>query len=196
MVARVVRGRRADRVRQRSFWMLLTCRFMLGLFEAGNWPCGIRTIRAVLPPEERSFGNSLFQSGTALGAVITPLLVLSCSLGRSGESPDASWRSPAAPTPRCGARDTWQFPFRVIGSLGLVWVVLWFVTVPQAMLNPTDATGAAARRRARSGSRDVFRDRRFWVLVAMVDGDQHHLARLPHVAAAVPPGAARVHARR
>src|ERR1700722_8291617 len=29
-----------------SFAMLLACRFMLGLFEAGNWPCGIRTTRA------------------------------------------------------------------------------------------------------------------------------------------------------
>src|SRR5437899_1213423 len=26
-----------------TFVMLLTCRVFLGLFEAGNWPCGIRT---------------------------------------------------------------------------------------------------------------------------------------------------------
>src|SRR5205085_10935866 len=29
---------------------LFACRFMLGVFEAGNWPCGIRTTRQVLPP--------------------------------------------------------------------------------------------------------------------------------------------------
>jgi ACS family hexuronate transporter-like MFS transporter len=58
------------------FCMLLGCRFALGLFEAGNWPCGIRTTRAILPPAERALGNALFQSGTALGAVITPLTVL------------------------------------------------------------------------------------------------------------------------
>jgi uncharacterized protein (TIGR02266 family) len=55
-----------------GFWMLLTCRFALGLFESGNWPCGIRTTRAVLRHEERSLGNSIFQSGTALGAATYP----------------------------------------------------------------------------------------------------------------------------
>src|SRR5436305_9821350 len=55
-----------------GFWWLLGCRVALGLFEAGNWPCGIRTTQAGLRPEERSFGNSLFQCGTAVGAVVIP----------------------------------------------------------------------------------------------------------------------------
>ena len=59
-----------------GYWMLLGCRFALGFFESGNWPCGIRATRAVLPPEERPLGNSIFQSGTAFGAVVTPLIVL------------------------------------------------------------------------------------------------------------------------
>ncbi|VTR93715.1 membrane protein : Major facilitator superfamily MFS_1 OS=Chthoniobacter flavus Ellin428 GN=CfE428DRAFT_2805 PE=4 SV=1: MFS_1 [Gemmata massiliana] len=134
-----------------SFGVLLTCRFALGLFEAGNWPCGIRTTRAVLQPAERSFGNSLFQSGTALGAVITPLMVL--ALLRQAEV--------------TGATDSWRLPFRVIGCLGLVWVALWFVTVPQWMLQPSDAVGAPAHQGA-TRFVDVFRDRRFWALVAMV----------------------------
>ncbi len=135
-----------------SFWMLLTCRFALGLFEAGNWPCGIRTTRAVLRPDERSFGNSLFQSGTALGAVITPMLVLVIL-----QWADAN-----------GVTDTWRVPFRVIGSLGLVWIALWFITVPSRMLNPTDATGAPPPAQGAARFADVFRDRRFWALVAVV----------------------------
>lgn len=152
-----------------GFWMLLGCRFALGFFEAGNWPCGIRTTRAILRPAERSFGNSLFQSGTALGAVITPLLVL--FLLRWAD-PDEQFRNAAvgavggtyaaatdAPT------DTWRFPFRVIGSLGVVWVVLWFVTVPSRMVKSHDAAtpGQGAVRFA-----EVFRDARFWVLFALV----------------------------
>ena len=133
-----------------SFWMLLTCRFLLGLFEAGNWPCGIRTTRAVLSPAERSFGNSLFQSGTALGAVITPLMVLAL-LQRAEAS---------------GGTDTWRLPFRVIGCLGLVWVALWFITVPKRMLHPTG--GAAPAHQGATRFVEVFRDRRFWALVAMV----------------------------
>ncbi|MBY0514831.1 MAG: MFS transporter [Gemmataceae bacterium] len=154
-----------------GFWMLLGCRFALGFFEAGNWPCGIRTTRAVLRPEERSFGNSLFQSGTALGAVITPLLVL--FLLRWAD-PDEGFRTAAtaavggtyaatidAPT------DTWRFPFRVIGGLGVVWVVLWFATIPGRLVAKREeaptAPGQGATRFA-----DVFRDPRFWVLFALV----------------------------
>ncbi|HEX4606737.1 MAG TPA: MFS transporter, partial [Urbifossiella sp.] len=43
-----------------GFAWLIVCRIALGFFEAGNWPCGIRTTKAVLRPDERSFGNSLF----------------------------------------------------------------------------------------------------------------------------------------
>jgi ACS family hexuronate transporter-like MFS transporter len=134
-----------------SFWMLLTCRFLLGLFEAGNWPCAIRTTRAVLRPDERSFGNSLFGSGTALGAVLTPMAVLVI----------IQWAQAN------GYSDTWRMPFRVIGCLGLVWVALWFLTVPSRLLNPTDVTGAAPAHQGATRFADVFRDRRFWVLLVV-----------------------------
>jgi MFS transporter, ACS family, hexuronate transporter len=134
-----------------SFWALLTCRFMLGLFEAGNWPCAIRTLRTILRPEERSFGNSLFGSGTALGAVITPMMVL--AILRWAEAN--------------GYAESWRVPFQVIGSLGLVWVALWFITIPNRMLNPTDATGAPPAHQGAVRFVDVFRDRRFWVLLVI-----------------------------
>ena len=149
------------------FAMLLGCRLLLGLFEAGNWPCGIRTTRAVLRPEERSFGNSLFQSGTALGAVITPLLVLAL----------LRWADPGEPERHAAMAvvggtyavavdaptDTWKFPFRVIGSLGVVWVLLWFFTIPRRVVNtaPGEVKHEGAVRFA-----EVFRDKRFWVLLA------------------------------
>jgi len=155
-----------------GFWFLLTCRFMLGFFEAGNWPCGIRTTRTVLRPEERSFGNSLFQSGTALGAVITPLLVLFL----------LRWADPGEPHRNAvmavtggtyeavsGApTNTWQFPFRVIGSLGVVWIVLWFVTVPGRMVSTSRAAGGAPPETGAARFKEVFADTRFWVLFAMV----------------------------
>ena len=135
-----------------SFWMLLTCRFLLGLFEAGNWPCGIRTTRTVLPPAERSLGNSLFQSGTALGAVVTPVLVL--VIVRHAEA--------------LGLSDTWRVPFRVIGALGLVWVALWFITIPKALVAPAGGEAASPANPGEARFAAVFRDRRFWALVAMV----------------------------
>lgn len=141
-----------------GFAWLLACRIALGLFEAGNWPCGIRTTRIVLRPEERSFGNSLFQSGTAVGAVVTPALVLvlvrqaDVAAGTGGQ-----------------ALDSWKLPFRAIGLIGLGWVVLWFLTVPGRRLVPRPDTDPPTSRLA-TRYRDVFRDRRFWALLAMAIG--------------------------
>src|SRR5947209_17553958 len=59
-----------------GFLTLLLCRFLLGLAEAGNWPCALRTTQRILSPAERTLGNSILQSGAALGALLTPLLIL------------------------------------------------------------------------------------------------------------------------
>jgi ACS family hexuronate transporter-like MFS transporter len=131
-----------------SFWMLLTARFMLGLFEAGNWPCALRTTRTILRPEERSFGNSLFGSGTALGAVVTPKLVQ--ELLKWAELNEVA--------------EAWRVPFRLIGSLGLVWIALWFLTVRRHLVDPAGA-GAPERHEGATRFAQVFRDRRFWVCV-------------------------------
>ncbi|MBA2224657.1 MAG: MFS transporter [Thermogemmata sp.] len=153
------------------FWMLLACRFALGLFEAGNWPCGIRTTRAVLPPEERSLGNSIFQSGTALGAVITPLTVL--ALLRSADPQEGFRHAVIAVTGGTYAAvsqapaDAWKYPFRVIGSLGVVWIVLWFVTVPRRWLHTPQRTQLPTAPPP-PPFRLILADRRFWVLLVLV----------------------------
>ena len=54
---------------------LLLCRLFLGLFEAGHWPCALKTTQRLLPPHRRTLGNSVLQSGTAIGAIITPLIM-------------------------------------------------------------------------------------------------------------------------
>src|SRR5207244_4256739 len=51
-----------------TFHWLLICRSILGLFEAGHWPCALITARQVLTAAERPFGNGLLQSGASLGA--------------------------------------------------------------------------------------------------------------------------------
>ena len=132
-----------------GYWLLFACRFGLGVFEAGNWPCGIRTVRQVMDPSERSLGNAFFQNGTAIGAIVTPMIVLWCLW----------WAGPDDPF-------AWQVPFRVIGAVGLVWVLLWFATVPSRVVQTstadpttaTDATPFAA----------LFSDRRYWLLVVLV----------------------------
>src|SRR5262245_48414740 len=60
----------------RSFEELLACRIALGFFEAANWSCALKTTQAIMRPQERTLGNGILQSGAAVGAILTPLLVL------------------------------------------------------------------------------------------------------------------------
>jgi ACS family hexuronate transporter-like MFS transporter len=83
----------------RSYDELLWCRVLLGFFEAGHWPCAIRTTRMLLDERQRSMGNGLLQSGASLGAIVTPLImqVLMTS------EPGACRSSSSAPWGCCGS---------------------------------------------------------------------------------------------
>src|SRR6266545_3188284 len=96
-----------------TFLQLLLCRALLGLFEAGNWPGALRTTQHILSPNERTLGNSLLQSGAALGAIFTPLIVLALA------SEPGSWRG----------------PFLAIGVVGFTWILLWLPVVRPSDLN-------------------------------------------------------------
>jgi len=132
-----------------SYATLFACRMMLGIFEAGNWPCGIRTVRQVMTRDERSLGNSIFQSGTGLGAIFTPLVIVAC-LAYFGVKADEGWR----------------LPFRVIGVIGIAWVLLWWLTVPKRLL----VAEAPKPNAAPEPFSAVLRDRRFWILIAVIIG--------------------------
>ena len=162
-----------------SWTVLLLCRIMLGLFEAGNWPSGIRTTQRILPPAQRSLGNAIFQSGTALGAVLTPLVVLTClGVWAAGEiSEPKTW--PAAGAVLGGMAvpvfvphpDAWRLPFVMIGGLGLLWVVLWLALVRSRHVAPRPEEG-----RQGGGGESYWRiwgDRRFWVLIVLIVAVNH-----------------------
>ncbi len=88
-----------------SYEQLLACRIALGFFEAGHWPCGLKAVRTLMSHEKRSLGNSLLQSGTSLGAIMTPLimrLLLTEAVG------------------------SWRLAFQIVGGVGLLWIVAWF----------------------------------------------------------------------
>jgi ACS family hexuronate transporter-like MFS transporter len=108
---------------------LLLCRMALGFFEAGHWPCGVRTTRALLDPRERSLGNGVLQSGTSLGAIVTPLLMRGLMTSELG---------------------SWRVAFQVVGLAGLVWLVLWF-----ALIRGSDLPAPAPPERTDTG--DLWR---------------------------------------
>jgi ACS family hexuronate transporter-like MFS transporter len=86
--------------------VLAALRALLGVGESFNWPCALRVTGTILPPSDRSLGNGIFNSGAAVGAVLTPLVV-----------------TPIA------ASYGWRSPFLIVGSLGFVWVALWLFFV-------------------------------------------------------------------
>jgi len=77
-------------------------RFALGIGEAGNFPAAIKTIAEWFPKRERAFATGVFNSGTNVGAILTPLLV-----------------------PWVTLTFGWQWAFIVTGALGFVWLAFW-----------------------------------------------------------------------
>jgi MFS transporter, ACS family, hexuronate transporter len=122
-----------------SFNELLLLRIGLGFFEAGHFPCGLKTIQLLLAPRDRALGNSLLQSGTAMGAIIAPQAIKYLLV----EGDPSSWRR----------------PFMVIGAGGMAWIVLWFLSI-----RPSDLR-AAERSKERVAEQANGGDEGFWPLV-------------------------------
>ena len=90
-----------------TFEELLLCRTALGFFEAGHWPCAVRTTQRLLSEKDRTLGNSVLQSGAAIGAILTPLAV-NAMVGDST------------------APGVWRGPFIAVGFAGMLWIFGWF----------------------------------------------------------------------
>jgi ACS family hexuronate transporter-like MFS transporter len=117
-----------------DFEELLACRTLLGFFEAGHWPCALKTTRLLLSPQDRTMGNSVLQSGASIGAIITPLVMRAMMTNAPG---------------------SWRLPFQVIGAVGLLWVVMWLLSA-----RPRELPGEDGSAGAETPWRDVF-SRRF-----------------------------------
>ena len=79
-------------------------RFLLAMGEAGNWPAGIRVVAEWFPVRERSLASGLFNSGSALGALIATPLVIFLSLHYG-----------------------WRAAFVAVGASGLLWLIAWWL---------------------------------------------------------------------
>jgi ACS family hexuronate transporter-like MFS transporter len=88
-------------------------RVILGLGEAGNFPASIKTVAEWFPKKERALATGIFNSGTNIGALATPLLVPWITL---------IWG--------------WQWAFISTGLLGFVWVAFWFIAYRAPELHP------------------------------------------------------------
>ena len=77
-------------------------RFFLGFGEAGNFPAAIKTVAEWFPKKERALATGIFNSGTNIGALVTPLVVPIITL---------KWG--------------WRAAFIITGAIGFIWLVAW-----------------------------------------------------------------------
>jgi ACS family hexuronate transporter-like MFS transporter len=86
-----------------GFWSFVTCRFLLGLGEAGNWPGATKAVSEWFPRRETGWAVALFDSGSSIGGMIAPVLVFGL----------------------VGWLGSWRPAFVITGALGLVWLVVF-----------------------------------------------------------------------
>ena len=117
-------------------------RFILGFFEAANFPAALKAIAEWFPPSERSSAVGWVNVGPGLGAILAPPLVAWLTL---------TWG--------------WRAAFVGTGVLGFVWVGLWlglYRQVARSMTpkDPGSEPGPAAPAEPRMAWPELVRDRR------------------------------------
>ena len=88
----------------RSLNGFIFARAALGVGEAGGFPAGIKAVAEWFPKKERALATGIFNAGTNIGAIVTPLVVPSVVLAFG-----------------------WQMAFIITGLAGLVWLPLWLL---------------------------------------------------------------------
>lgn len=130
------------------------CRFLLGLFEAGHWPCSLRMTQRTFLPAQRTLGNGILQSGASAGQILVPQLIKQLAQLFPGQ---------------------WQMSCWVIGGIGLPWVILWLSSVRESDVRrpviQTDeyAAGAGQHKEIQEVPLlSIFLSRRWWLLLLTV----------------------------
>lgn len=89
----------------------IVARVALGVGEGGGFPAGIKAVTEWFPKKERAFAVGIFNAGTNIGAILTPLLI------------------PLIATVWFGSRENpaWEMAIIILGVAGLIWAPIWFM---------------------------------------------------------------------
>jgi MFS transporter, ACS family, hexuronate transporter len=87
-----------------SLFSFMVWRSALGLGEAGVFPASIKTVAEWFPQKERALATGIFNAGSNVGAILTPLIV-----------------------PWITVRYGWRAAFIFTGGLGFVWLIFWLL---------------------------------------------------------------------
>lgn len=90
----------------KGFLSFAIFRSILGVAEAGNWPGAAKGNAEWFPAKERAFAQGIFNSGAAVGGIISIPAIAYMSIHFS-----------------------WQMIFIIVGVIGLLWLVPWMLIV-------------------------------------------------------------------
>ncbi len=96
-------------------------RIGLGLGESGNFPAGVKAVAEWFPKSERALATSIFNAGSGIGAIITPLIV-----------------------PPIVLYFGWRAAFVITGSFSLIWLLVWLRTYTRPRENKHVGAGELA----------------------------------------------------
>ncbi|WP_207431626.1 MFS transporter [Sabulibacter ruber] len=82
----------------------MVARAFLGFGESGNFPAAIKATAEYFPKKERSLATGVFNSGSNIGAILAPVTV-----------------------PLIASHLGWEYTFFIIGAVGFVWLIFWFI---------------------------------------------------------------------
>jgi len=124
-------------------------RFALGLGESGNFPASLKTVAEWFPTRERAFATGIFNAGSNMGAILTPIIV-----------------------PVIVLRWGWRAAFIVTGALGFLWLIAWLVMYRTPETHPRVSAEELAHIRSDAIPETaaipwltVFRQRQTWAFV-------------------------------
>ena len=88
----------------RGVWGFAIFRSILGIAEAGNWPGATKSNAEWFPYKERAFAQGIFNSGAAIGGIISIPLIAYLTIFFS-----------------------WKAIFVIVGLLGFLWLIPWLI---------------------------------------------------------------------
>jgi MFS transporter, ACS family, hexuronate transporter len=118
-------------------WSLGVFRFLLGIGEAGNWPAAVKVVAEWFPVRERALASGIFNSGSAIGAILAPPLIVWVVL-----------------------RFGWRAAFLAVGASGFIWLGIWLLTYF------TPETVAREESLRRLSAKELFATRFVWTFIA------------------------------
>jgi ACS family hexuronate transporter-like MFS transporter len=89
-------------------------RAALGFGESGAFPASIKTVTEWFPQKERALATGIFNAGTNVGAIATPLVV-----------------------PWITIHYGWRWAFVITGSVGFLWFLLWMAVYRKPEEHPS-----------------------------------------------------------